>query len=96
MPKYDTGRNDGEAQSERIAGEWTERPFTAHDRRRNEVEHRVVVEAHEGVGVDVRHEIRSTDADHLPSVWTPAKVFEARDHGVTEIETGTEGWFPDA
>jgi len=90
MSKYDTGRNDGVVQQERVVGSWSERPFTSYDKRSYVIEHRIVVETHGSVGVDVRHEVRSDDYDGAPDDWTPKEVYEAREHGVDKI-TAAEG-----
>lgn len=78
--------------TEHLVAEWTDHPFTSHDKRRATVEHRVLVEAYDGVGVDVRHEVRCRDLDGYPSEWTAAEVFEARPHGIQKI-SGEPGWW---
>jgi len=94
MPKYDTGRDDGGVQQERVVAQWSEHPYTSYDKRSWAIQHRVVVEAHAGAGVDVRHEVRSDDADGVSSEWTEAEVYEAREHGVDKITRadGEEWW----
>jgi len=62
--------------------EWTESPYTSHDKRGWVVEHRVVVEHYGGLGADVRHEVRSSDDDSLPDEWTERDIAELRDHGM--------------
>lgn len=54
----------------------------------------VVAESFSGTGVDIRHEVRSDDADGVPDDWTPAEVYEAREHGVDKITRadGKEWW----
>ncbi|WP_255149004.1 hypothetical protein [Halorarius halobius] len=79
--------------TERLVAEWSERPFTSVKRRRATVEHRVLVEHHGGVGVDVRHEVRCPDVDGLPDEWTPAEVFEARQHGLDKVTAAAAGWW---
>ncbi|WP_435065936.1 hypothetical protein [Halobaculum sp. EA56] len=71
--------------------EWTEMPYTSHDLRGAVVEHRVVVAAYDGVGADVRHEVRSVDVDRVPSTWTEAEVIEARPHGLSRVD-GVPEW----
>ena len=66
--------------------EWTEYPYTSHDKRTHEVEHRVVVERYDQETHDLRHEVRSTESDAYPSTWTPAKVMELRPHGMGVLE----------
>ena len=77
--------------NELTLAEWTEMPYTSHERRGDTVEHRVVVESHGDVGADARHEVRSEDADHMPSTWTAAEVVEARPHGLERVKRG-ETW----
>ena len=72
--------------------EWTESPFTAHDRRFATVHHRVRVVHTPGVGTDVLHEVRSTDTDELPAEWTAAERVEGRPHGLSVTES-RDGWF---
>jgi len=93
MTKYSTGRELGSPEPERVVASWSEQPFTAVKRRRMTVEHRIVVEVHDSVGVDVRHEVRSTEYHGLPDEWTEAEVFEARGHGVSKITAEDAEWF---
>jgi hypothetical protein len=93
MAKYETNR-DNNRQQERVVASWSERPYTAYDKRSWAIEHRIVVEAHPGAGVDVRHEVRSDDADGVSAEWTEAEVYEAREHGLDKITRaeGEEWW----
>jgi hypothetical protein len=94
MAKYDTGKDTSRQLDERVVAEWTEMPFTSHDKRSWTVQHRVVAESFAGTGVDVRHEVRSDEADGVPDDWTSAEVYEAREHGVSKITRadGEEWW----
>lgn len=65
--------------------EWTEYPYVSHDKRTYEIEHRVVIVHYDGVGADVRHEVRSTDDDSLPDEWGECDAYELRDHGIRHI-----------
>jgi hypothetical protein len=77
-----------ESDTYRVAS-WSERPYTAHDKRRWQIDHRVVVESYGPTGVDVRHEVRSDDPP-IPDEWTELEVYEARQHGVRKVDAGTE------
>ena len=94
MAKYQTGKDAGSQQKERVIAEWTEHPFTGIGKRSWGVQHRVIAESFSGTGVDIRHEVRSDDADGVPDDWTPAEVYEAREHGVDKITRadGNEWW----
>lgn len=74
----------------RVVAEWSERPFTDYGKRRWDVEHRVLVEHTPGVGTDVRHQVRSGDADSIPSEWTDVEIFEGRPHGLESIKRLTD------
>jgi hypothetical protein len=78
---------------ERLVAEWTEKPFVSYDKRTMAVENRIILERHEGVGVDIRREVRSTDYDGLPDEWTVAEVYEVRDHSIERISTKNAGVF---
>ncbi|WP_435143677.1 hypothetical protein [Halobaculum sp. P14] len=73
--------------NELLLAEWSETPYTSIERRGAVVEHRVVA-AYDGVGADVRHEVRSGDVDRVPSTWTEADVIEARPHGLSRYSRG--------
>lgn len=94
MAKYQTGKNTARPMKERTVAEWSEHPYTSYERRSWEIQHRVVVETYDGDGVDVRHEVRPFDADNVSDEWTPAEVYEAREHGVNKITRaeGEEWW----
>lgn len=94
MPKYETGKTHDQAQSDsRIVAEWSDKPFVAHDRRRDSVQHRVVLDHHGAAGWDVRHEVRSEDSDAVGDDWTPAEIWEVREHGITKVRAEDAGWF---
>lgn len=78
--------------TERLVATWREHPFTGIHKRRATVEHRVLVETHGAVGVDVRHEVRCRDLDGYPSEWTAAEVYEARPHGIEKLGGGPGWW----
>lgn len=94
MAKYQTGRDTDSRQKERVIAEWTQHPFTGIGKRSWGVQHRVIAESFSGTGVDIRHEVRSDDADGVPDEWTAAEVYEAREHGVDKITRadGKEWW----
>lgn len=94
MAKYQTGRNTGNRQRERVVAEWSEHPYTGLGKRSWAIQHRVVVETFTGTGVDIRHEVRSDDADGVSDEWKAAEVYEAREHGVDKITRaeGEEWW----
>jgi hypothetical protein len=68
---------------------WSERPYVAHDKRRWQIDHRIVVKSYGRTGVDVRHEVRSDDPP-VPEEWTELEVYEARPHGIQKFEARTE------
>lgn len=76
-----------------VVAEWSESPFTSHERRSDLVEHRVVFERFADVGVDIRHEVRSTDETNaVPEEWTETDVYEVRPHGTTRVEADAGWW----
>lgn len=92
--KYQTGKENHGQQQKRVVAEWAEHPFTGIGKRSWAVRHRVVAESFSETGVDIRHEVRSDDAEGVPDEWTPAEVYEARQHGVSKITRadGEEWW----
>ena len=87
MPKYQT--NSTRTDNRQIA-QWEERPFVSYDRRSDVVHHRILVDAHPGVGADIRHEVKSPEMDRPE--WTPAEVYEVRQHGVDHVQASSEWW----
>lgn len=81
------------SEEERVVATWVEAPYTALGKRNRRVEHRVRVVHTRGVGTDVIHEVRGQDVEDLPDEWTPAEVFEGRDHGLEVRQTDDLGWF---
>jgi len=65
---------------------WTEHPYTSYAKRSHEIQHRVVVERYDRETYDVRHEVRSSEAESVPSTWTEAKVLELRPHGMGVLD----------
>jgi hypothetical protein len=61
-------------------GEWTERPYTSHDKRHIEVHHRVRVLVYQDVA-DVLHERRTHDGETHDPDWQVVETVEIRDHG---------------
>jgi len=74
----------------RVVARWSEYPYTSYKRRRQEIEHRVVIEHYGGVGADVRHEVRSSDGDNIPDDWAESDAYELRDHGLREVNGRVE------
>lgn len=68
--------------------EWTTMPYTSYDKRGWVIEHRVVVEHYGGIGADVRHEVRSSDAEDIPDEWAERDAVELRDHGMLVTKGG--------
>ena len=68
-----------------VVARWEEAPYTSHRRRGHTVQHRVVLEHYGGAGADVRHEVRSTDDNSVPSEWSELDTYELRDHGIREL-----------
>ena len=73
---------------ERVVADWKEQPFTSVKKRRETVHHRIRVIAHDGVGVDVQHEVRRQNE----SEWQPAETYESRPHGIEKITLTDEWW----
>lgn len=71
---------------------WTESPFTTHDHRGDIIQHRMIVREYGGVGVDIAHEVRSTDYHGCPDEWTEVDVLEVRDHGTLRTRNEQEWW----
>lgn len=94
MPKYDPNTSSSQATTQtRVLAEWTDKPFVSHRRRHKPVDHRIVLDHHGRGQVDLRHEVKSDRYDGLSDEWTPAEVWEVRDHGVTKVKTEDAGWF---
>ena len=75
--------------NEYVVSEWTEMPYTSHDRRGAVIEHRVVLEPYDNNAADVRHEVRSDDERAKTSDrWTPIRVYELRSGRVTQLDRG--------
>ncbi|WP_232688025.1 hypothetical protein [Halobacterium zhouii] len=74
--------------NERVVADWRERPFSDTERRRETVHHRIRVVAHDGVGVDVQHEVRR----ETEGAWTTAEVFESRPHGIEKVNLDERWW----
>lgn len=64
---------------------WPEHPYQSYDKRYWTVEHRILVKHIEGVGADVRHEVRSSDDPSVPSEWSEREAVELRSHGMRVI-----------
>lgn len=88
--KYGDLVSNGPSGNDFVIASWTERPYTSYKRRSWRVEHRVVAEAHEDVGVDIRHEVRCDE--HEDPGWQLAEVYEARAHGIDKIKARGEWW----
>jgi len=72
--------------NEYTVAEWTEMPYTSHDRRGAVIEHRVVFEPFNAIGADIRHEVRSDDGRaNVSDEWTAVKVFEMRNGRVEKL-----------
>lgn len=74
-----------------LVASWTERPFTSHRRRSVTVEHRILLDAYPGVGVDLRHEVRCDDYGPGDG-WVLAEAYEVREHGVDRVRPNGEWW----
>lgn len=62
-------------------GRWSEYPYTSHDKRHIEIEHRVRVLVYGNNFVDVTHERRRQDRDTHDPDWTTVETVEVRDYG---------------
>lgn len=70
--------------TERKIAEWTERPYTAHDRRRATVYHRVMLFVYDH-GIDIEHQARGDEDAGIPADWTPINVWEVRHGRVSKL-----------
>jgi len=70
--------------TERTIAAWQERPYTAHDRRRATVYHRVILFGYEH-GVDVEHQAKGDEGGAVPDEWTPVTVWEVRNCRVSKL-----------
>lgn len=70
--------------TERKIAEWQERPYTAHDRRRATVYHRVMLFVYEH-GVDIEHQAKGDENASVPTEWTPVNVWEVRNGRVSKL-----------
>jgi hypothetical protein len=70
--------------NERKIAEWQERPYTAHDRRRATVYHRVVLFVYEH-GIDIEHQATGDENAVVPTEWTPVNVWEVRNGRVSKL-----------
>lgn len=70
--------------TERKIAEWQEQPYTAHDRRRARVYHRVVLFVYDH-GVDVEHQAKGDERADMPTEWTPVNVWEVRNGRVSKL-----------
>jgi len=83
--KYSTGSDDSarrwESDQRYVMHRWSSKPFVGHRHRHEVVEHRLVVEYHHGVGVDIRHEVTSEDSGKFPDDWRAVETIEVREYG---------------
>ncbi|WP_265112236.1 hypothetical protein [Halosolutus halophilus] len=82
--KYSTGRDDAthwESDTRHVMAEWSTKPFTGFRHRHETVEHRLVVEYTHGVGVDIRHEVRSEESSKFSGEWSAVETLEVREYG---------------
>ena len=71
---------------------WTSKPFVGHRHRHETVEHRLVVEYTHGVGVDVLHEVRSSDTAKIADEWELAEIVEVREYGARHDRRDVARW----
>ncbi|MFB6189357.1 MAG: hypothetical protein ABEI57_05690 [Halapricum sp.] len=87
-PKYSTGDDSNDSNTSQwrsdtrhVMAEWSTKPFADIRHRHETVEHRLVVEYTHGVGVDIRHEVRSDDTEKFPDEWMAVETIESREYG---------------
>ena len=68
--------------------EWTEAPYTDHERRDAVVQHRVRMVVYDGGFVDVVHECRGDSEAPVSETWTTLVAYEYRDGRVNRLERG--------
>ena len=64
-----------------VLSTWTTKPFHGVRHRHETVQHRAVVQYHDGVGVDFLHQVRSSDSAKFADEWQTVESVEVRDHG---------------
>jgi len=69
------------ADTQHVFSTWTTKPFVGHRHRHETVEHRAVVQYHDGVGADFLHQVRSSDSAKFADEWQTVESVELRDHG---------------
>lgn len=97
-PKYsvdDNGSQRWESDERYVMATWTSKPFVGIKHRHETVEHRIVVEYSQGVGLDVIHEARSEDTGKLPEEWTAVERIEGREHHARRDKSEHARWVVD-
>ncbi|WP_181685840.1 hypothetical protein [Halorhabdus salina] len=85
-PKYSADQDSSDAtrwdsDTRHVLLETSTKPFHGHRHRHETVEHRVVIEYHDGVGVDIIHEARSEDSEKFADEWAAVETIEVREYG---------------
>ena len=94
-PKYTTGGSNAtrwDSDTRYILSEWATKPFVGHRHRYEVVEHRLVIEYTDGVGVDIRHEVRSEDSGKFSDEWSAVESIEVREYGVRHDRADERRW----
>jgi hypothetical protein len=96
-PKYstdsDTRTTELDPDSRHILAEWSDQPFVGVRKRHDTIEHRLVVEVHDGGSADILHEIRSDDTEKPPDEWEAVEWIEVREYGTRYQRTSGRGWW---
>ena len=82
--KYSTDQDDAarwDRDRRYVFAEWSTNPFVGVRHRHETVEHRLVLEYHHGVGVDMLHECRSEDTEKFSDEWEIVESIEVREYG---------------
>lgn len=69
---------------------WDTHPFTAHDRRRDVVEHRARLIVYDQYDLDVVHEYRLNPSDARPEEWSERRVLEVRSGFTNVVDKGVK------
>lgn len=96
--KYDPDRElsgrQWQSDREHVLATWSDNPFVGHRHRHERVEHRVVIQYTDGVGADIRHEVRSEDLDRLPDEeWALVESVELRSDYARHDRHDRARWF---
>jgi len=94
-PKYSADpshASEWRSDQRHVFATWVSSPFVGHRHRHETVEHRLVVEYTHEVGVDVLHEVRSSDTGKIADEWELAELVEVREYGARHERREVARW----